>query len=226
MTIRSEQRATELWDDEGGHAPSNTGNSPATDHPDNYVATNFQIPELKGISARNIQEHMELYKGYVKFSNHVQDRIRETPKDEAHAYELALLQRRFAYEYDGMKHHEAFFEQFVGGPSACVQGGPFLNRVEEDFGTIEALVDCLKGIALTRGVGWVMLYSDPETGHLIPHWLDEHHIGVLSGVRLILALDMWEHAYLCDYPASDKKQYVQAFFDNLSWIKVEARFGK
>src|SRR6188768_2560325 len=108
MTIRSEQRATELWDDEGGHAPSNTGNSPATDHPDNYVATNFQIPELKGISARNIQEHLELYKGYVKFSNHIQDRIRETPKDEAHAYELALLQRRFAYEYDGMKHHEAF----------------------------------------------------------------------------------------------------------------------
>jgi superoxide dismutase, Fe-Mn family len=226
MTIRTEQRAAHIWDDDGGLPPSNISESPSSDHPDNYVSKTFQIPELKGISTRNIQEHLELYKGYVKFSNHILNRIRELPKDEAHAYELALLQRRFAFEYDGMKYHEAFFEQFEGGPGACVQDGPFLNQAAKDFGTLEALVDCLKGIALTRGVGWVMLYSDPESGHLIPHWVDEHHIGVLSGLRLILTLDMWEHAYLCDYAATERKDYVEAFFQNLSWIKVEARFGK
>ena len=64
-----------------------------------------------------------------------------------------------------------------------------------------------------------------STGHLIPQWIDEHPIGLLSGPRLILALDMWEHAFI-DYPTSEKKKYVEALFENLIRIKVEARFGK
>jgi hypothetical protein len=29
----------------------------------------FSIPELKGISAKNIEEHLKLYAGYVKNAN-------------------------------------------------------------------------------------------------------------------------------------------------------------
>jgi len=226
MTIRTEQRDSQTWDDDGGRTSLNTGDKPAADHPDDFVAVDFQIPELQGISAKNIQDHLELYRGYVQSTNHILNRMRETPKDEAHAYELSLLQRCFAYDFDGMKNHEAYFEQFAGGPGAYVNGGPFMNQVETDFGSFGSFVDCLKGMALTRGIGWVMVYSCPDTGHLTPHWVEEHHIGVLSGLRLILALDMWEHAYLSDYAVSEKKQYVEAFFHNLNWIKVEARFGK
>ncbi len=117
-----------------------------------YAAKQFQIPELKGISRKNIKEHLELYAGYVKFSNHIVNRIRELPKDEEHSYELTLLQRRFAYEHDGMKNHEIFFEQFEGGPGACAPDGPFLKQISEDFGSFDELVSCLKGIALTRAL--------------------------------------------------------------------------
>jgi superoxide dismutase len=41
-----------------------------------------------------------------------------------------------------------------------------------------------------------------------------------------LELSMWEHAFVYDYPTSEEKKYVEALFENLSWIKVEARFGK
>jgi len=191
-----------------------------------YTPKRFQIPELKGISRKNIEEHLELYSGYVKFSNHIVNRIRELPKDEDHAYELSLLQRRFAYEHNGMKNHEVFFEQFEGGPGACAPEGLFLKQVSKDFGSFNELVSCLKGVAMTRGIGWTMLYHCHSTGHLIPQWVDEHHIGLLSGPRLVLALDMWEHAFIYDYPASAKENYVEALFENLSWIKVEARFGK
>jgi len=224
MTIGTEERAAETWDDDGGHAASNAG--PGIESIGYFAAKTFQIPELKGISTRNIQEHLELYKGYVKFSNHILNRMRELPMDEAHSYERCLLQRRFAYEHNGMMLHELFFEQFVGGPGACVKDGPFLDQVVKAFGSFEALVTCLKGIAMTRSVGWAMLYTCPDTSQLIAHWIDEHHVGLLSGARPILALDMWEHAYACDYSASQKRQYVDAFFQNLSWIKVEARFGK
>ena len=116
MTIRPEQRAVQVWDDEGGRTPPNSSNNPETDPAGYFVAESFQISELKGISARNIHEHLELYQGYVKSANRIIKRVRELTKDDDHMYELSLLQRRFAYEHAGMTHHEMFFEQFVGGP--------------------------------------------------------------------------------------------------------------
>ena len=227
MSLKSEEKAKETWEDDGGRAtPPSTGLELPRDQSELYTAKQFQIPELKGISRKNIEEHLELYAGYVKFSNHIVNRIKELPKDEEHSYELSLLQRRFAYEHAGMRNHEMFFEQFEGGASACAPEGTFLKQVAADFGSLDELVACMKGVAMTRGVGWAMLYYCSGTGKLIPHWVDEHHIGLLSGPKTLLALDMWEHAFVYDYATSEKKKYVEAFFENLSWIKVEARFGK
>src|SRR4051812_47265799 len=226
MTIRSEKRAVQVWDNEGGQTTSNSGNSPVSEDTELFVAKSFQISELQGISAKNIHEHLELYEGYVEFTNRILSRIRELPKDEEHSYELSLLQRQFAYEHGGMTHHEMFFEQFEGGPGACTEDGPFLKQVDKDFGNFDAFLTSLKSIAMTRGIGWVMLYYYPETCRLTPHWIDEHHIGMLSGLRPMLVLDMWEHAFVSDYPTSEKKQYVEAFFQNLNWKKIESRFGK
>src|SRR3954469_24175833 len=80
-TIRSEQRAVQVWDNEGGTTTSNSGISPVSEDTELFVTKSFQIPELKGISARNIHEHLELYKGYVESANRILGRIRETPKD-------------------------------------------------------------------------------------------------------------------------------------------------
>jgi superoxide dismutase len=38
---------------------------------------------------------------------------------------------------------------------------------------------------------------------------------------MILGIDMWEHAYVYDYSTSEKKKYVEAFFANLNWEKIE-----
>jgi Fe-Mn family superoxide dismutase len=229
MSISREERAAETWEDDGGRTVKS--NSGAERDKKTFTASfntrQFNIPELKGISRKNVEEHLELYKGYVKFSNHIVQRIHELPKDDENsAYELSLLQRRFAYEHDGMKNHELFFEQFEGGPAACASRGPFSQQSAKDFGSFDALVSCLKGVAMTRGVGWVMLYYCRESGRLFPQWVDEHHIGLLTGPKIVFALDMWEHAFIYDYATSEKKKYVEAFFANLNWGKVESRFAK
>ncbi|MGH7249390.1 MAG: Fe-Mn family superoxide dismutase [Minisyncoccia bacterium] len=40
----------------------------------------------------------------------------------------------------------------------------------------------------------------------------------------MLGIDMWEHAYLYDYPSSEKKKYVEAFFNNINWEIIEQNF--
>jgi len=81
-----------------------------------------------------------------------------------------------------------------------------------------------KTLAMTRGVGWAILYYDCESEQLIPAWVDEQHVGQLNGLQYVLGIDMWEHAYVYDYPTSEKKKYVEAFFENLNWEVIEENF--
>ena len=193
---------------------------------DYFTAKTFNLPELTGISKKNVEEHLKLYQGYVKFSNYIQNQIKELSKDaEKNVFELGELQRRFAFEHDGMKNHEIYFSQFEGGP-AGLSDGALMGQVQKDFGSFDAFLARLKVVAMTRGVGWMMLYYCSESGHLLTQWVDEQHLGHLYGPKLILALDMWEHSFIYDYPTSEKKKYVEAFFENLNWGKVEERFGK
>ncbi len=189
-----------------------------------FTAKTFALPELKGISTKNIEEHLKLYAGYVKFSNYIQNQITELSKDaEKNIYELGELSRRFAFEHDGMRNHEKFFTQFEGGAQA-ISDSPLKAKIEKEYGSFETFLARFKTLAMTRGVGWAMLYDCSESGHLLMQWVDEQHIGHLTGVKLILALDMWEHAFVYDFPTSEKKKYVEAFFENLNWSVVEKRF--
>ena len=192
---------------------------------DYFTPKTFNLPELKGISAKNIEEHLKLYLGYVKFANYIQNKLKELSADaEKNTYEIAELSRRFAFEHDGMKNHEIYFSQFEGGPSALGEGG-LMEQIKKDFGSYDAFMTRLKALAMTRGVGWAMLYYCHESGHLLMQWVEEQHVGHLYGPKLILALDMWEHSYVYDYPTSEKKKYVDAFFENLNWEKIEERFS-
>ncbi len=190
-----------------------------------FKAKTFEIPELKGISPTNIEEHMKLYLGYVKFSNHILSQISEFMKDsEKYAYELGELQRRFAFEFDGMRNHEYYFASFEDGPGELDKDGKLFPALEGRFGSFENFLNQFKSIAMTRGVGWAMLYFDPISGALLTQWVDEQHLGHLTGLCPILCLDMWEHAYVYDYPTSEKKKYIETFFENLNWRVIEQNF--
>ncbi len=193
---------------------------------DFFAPKTFQIPALTGISTKNIEEHLKLYAGYVKFANYIQNQIAELSKEsEKWAYELGELQRRFAFEYDGMRNHELYFEQFEGG-SQAISDGALKQAIEKEWGSFDAFLARFKAVAMTRGIGWAMLYKDETSGHMLTQWVDEQHLGHLAGLKCILALDVWEHSYVADYQPSGKKQYIEDFFANINWSIVEKRFER
>ncbi len=186
----------------------------------------FEIPELIGISRSNIEEHLKLYAGYVKNTNLILEKINELSKDsENNAYILGELQRRFGFEFDGMRNHEYYFKSFEGGPKE-LGNGKFKETIEEEFGSFDAWLNRFKSISLTRGIGWAILYYDPKTKRFLNSFVEEQHLGHLVGLQPILALDMWEHSYVADYKPSGKKNYVEDFFKNLNWEVIEGNFNK
>lgn len=186
-----------------------------------FTEKKFNITSLKGISQKNIEEHTKLYAGYVKNANLIIEKIAELKKDtEKNAYLLGEINRRFGFEYNGMRNHEVYFSSLEGGASP-LSNGPLMKMIVETWGSYEAWLAEFKAIALTRGIGWAMLYHDRKENRLLHAWVDEQHLGQLQDCTLVLALDMWEHSYVADYQPSGKKNYIEDFFANLNWKIVE-----
>ena len=192
-----------------------------------YTAQKFDIPELKGISKKTIEEHVKLYEGYVKNTNSVLEKIAELSADsEKNAYLLGELQRRFGFEFDGMRNHELYFGSFEGGAQNLNIDSSLKVAIASEWGSFENWLARFKAIGTTRGIGWAMLYYDKQADRLLNTWVDEQHLGHLTGLAPILALDMWEHSFVADYQPSGKKQYIEDFFTNLNWQKCEENFKK
>jgi len=201
-----------------------------------YTQQTFNIPTLKGISPKTIEEHMKLYAGYVKSANGINSQIAALSKDpaevEKNTYMINELQRRFGFEFDGMRNHEYYFKSLEGGPASCPADSTLKKEIESEWGSFDVFLGRFKSIAMTRGIGWAMLYYDNQAknaagapGKLTLTWVEEQHLGHLTGLAPILCLDMWEHSYMLDYAPSEKKKYVEAFFDNLNWTVIEKNFA-
>ena len=185
----------------------------------------FNIPELKGMSKKSIEEHLKLYAGYVKNINLIFDKMSELMADpEKNAYVTGELMRRVGFEFNGMRNHEYYFHSLEGGSQPLPEGSEFKKAVEKQAPSLEAWLMGFKHLAMTRGVGWAVVYWDKISKQMVPTWIDEQQLGQLNGLGWVIGIDMWEHSYVADYQPSGKKQYVEDFFANLNWEVIEQNF--
>jgi Fe-Mn family superoxide dismutase len=191
-----------------------------------YKARTFEIPTLDGISAKSIEEHLGLYAGYVKNFNAISAMMPEYAKDpEKNAHALAELIRRRSFEFGGMRLHELYFSQFEGGAAALSPESALSRQMDTEYHKAEHFLPFFRMIAMMRGPGWAMLYWDPVAKQFLTGFSGEQHQGHFATLPVILALDVWEHAFLLDHGAQGKGAYVDAFFKNLNWATVEKRFA-
>ena len=187
-----------------------------------YIERPFNLPEMTGISAKQIEAHLKLYAGYVKNVNALSMKVEELKANsEANMIALSELTRRYGFEWNGMRLHEIYFAGLGGDGSIT---GKLANAVIAQFGSVDAWKAEVKAMAMMRGIGWVLLVHDEETMTLKNIWVSDHEVGHLAGAKVLFALDVWEHAYLVDYVPAQRADYVAAVFANLNWSAAEARY--
>ena len=196
-----------------------------------YKTREFNLPSLEGLSSKQSEVHLGLYDGYVKHVNRLQEELAELKKyPEKNAFAIESVRRRIGFEFNGMRMHEIYFEQLENGATDEARGGAFDEIVTAKYGNFDSFLQEFKKTAMTRGIGWTILAIDrnvdtakgevPESFVL---WVADHELGQLGDLSILLALDMWEHAYMVDYTPAEKAQYIEAFFKNLNWEVVEKR---
>jgi superoxide dismutase, Fe-Mn family len=180
-----------------------------------------------GLSDAQITEHLDLYAGYVKQVNSLVLELAEMRAERGESgkdFSLAEGTRRLAYEYDGMVLHELYFSNLKpGGDARPSDRQPLGRALAESFGSVDHWQENFQAIGGMRGIGWVILYEDPLNGRLINQWITLHQDGIPARWNPILVMDVWEHAFMRDYKASERAKYVDAFFKNIDWSAVESR---
>ena len=192
-----------------------------------YTAKDYSgLTGIEGMSEALLKNHFTLYQGYVTNTNKLLDLLSEMARNaQVGTPGYAELKRRFGWEFNGMRLHEYYFDNIAGAGAA---GGkpdmesPLVKRAAAEFGSFEAWEKDFRSASAMRGIGWVVLYEDAQSGRLFNCWINEHDAGHPAGCDPILVMDVFEHAYMLDYGLK-RADYIEAFFKNINWRQVERR---
>lgn len=181
---------------------------------------------LNGISDGQINDHWGLYKGYVAQVNKLNDELSSLSSEgKADSLLYADRRRRYAFEYNGMVLHEYYFGNLTSNAKVLGES-EFKKALEKTWGSFDSWLQDFINTGKTRGIGWAILYLDPNSGQLLNVFVAEHQNGHISGFVPILVMDIWEHAYMVDHKAGGRGDYISAFIKNIDWDEVENRFKK
>lgn len=180
-----------------------------------------QLLGLTGFSDNALATHFKLYEGYVTNTNKLVEKLASL---EAGSPEANEIHRRFGWEFNGMRLHEYFFASLTKEQSQLDPNSPLAQKLTEQFGSTEKWLEEFKATAMTRGIGWAILYQDPNTGKLFNTWINEHDLGHLAGCNLILNIDVFEHAFMLDY-GTNRADYIASFIQAIDWSVIEKRLS-
>jgi len=201
------------------------GSSASAGRTEYSVRADLKPKGLTGIGEDQIAQHWKLYEGYIKNVNLLNQKLAALRAKKDFGPEFAEFTRRLGFEYDGMILHEHYFGILKAGQKSPSESGGLVQQLKKSFGGFDAWKEEFTAIAKMRGVGWAILYYDPRTRQLTNHWIGLHEEGHPSGFIPVLVLDVWEHAFMVDAGADGRPKYVEAFFKNVDWAKVERCFA-
>ena len=91
--------------------------------------------------------------------------------------------------------------------------GKLAEAIDKNFGSFEKFIEEIKNAAVTQfGSGWAWLVKDGDSLKVMK--TSNADTPLAHGLKALLTIDVWEHAYYLDYQ-NRRPDYVSAFFENL-----------
>ncbi len=190
--------------------------------PHTIRALPFKPPRLNGLSEKLLASHYENnYGGAVRRLNAIDSQLAGLDWGKAPVFVINGLKREQLIAANSMILHEAYFDALGGSGEPA---GDLAAALARDFGSLAAWRQefTAMGKAMGGGSGWVLLNWSARLGRLTNQWAADH-THCLGDGAVVLALDMYEHAYHMDFGAN-AAAYVDAFMQNIAWDRVDERY--
>lgn len=122
----------------------------------------------------------------------------------------------------GALNHNIFFDCMSPKASREPQG-QLKEAINKTFGSFEDFKKIFRSCAMKKfGSGWAWLLID-RRNKLFVRSSSNQDCPMYEGYRIVLCLDLWEHAYYLKYN-NRKADYVDAFWNVVDWDYVSKRF--
>ena len=109
-------------------------------------------------------------------------------------------------------------------PERSRPAGALLRRIEADFGSYDRFAEAFATAAGAQfGSGWAWLIE--QRGKLQIQTTANADTPMAHGIRCLLTIDVWEHAYYVDY-RNQRERYLSAVIgERLNWKFAEQNLG-
>jgi Fe-Mn family superoxide dismutase len=182
--------------------------------------------ESAGITKATHDAHLTLWKGYANKTNEIRKALAEMEVDPAAANQIysqmRALKVNYAFAYGGYINHSVYFNTIggSGGPAS----GDVATLINDSYGSFEKWVADWKATGMA-GRGWAFLGYDHEEQRVHTYVGDSQDTFPAWNHTLLLAMDVYEHAYYLDFQTARMK-YIEAYLQVVDWEAVNAHIPR
>jgi superoxide dismutase, Fe-Mn family len=198
---------------------------------------NFTLPKLPYeynalapyISEEQLKLHHDKHhQKYVNDANTLLGRIDEAMKAQeqvdywvSFGYVKALA-KELSFNVGGHMLHTTFWENMApaGKGGGGAPSGAIADLINTNFGSFANFKKLFSAAAVsTEGSGWAALAIHPCIARPFIMQIEKHNVNVFPDFQIIMAIDVWEHAYYVDYK-NDRAKFVENWWNVVNWDRV------
>ena len=167
--------------------------------------------------------HDKHHAAYVNGANAIFERL-DRARTEGTDVDIKSALKELSFQAGGHILHRLFWMNLApAGKAGKEPGGVLSDGLKKEFGSFERFKKEFSAAATSaEGSGWAALARCGLTGRLLIMQIEKHNVNVYPHLRIIMVLDVWEHAYYLDYK-NERPKFVEAFWNIVNWDEVNTR---
>jgi Fe-Mn family superoxide dismutase len=186
----------------------------------------YEYTELKPyLSEEQLKiHHQKHHQAYVNGANAILEKLDKARKEGADLDMKSTL-KELSFNIGGHLLHSLFWENLAPvGKGGGRPSGPFGEAIGKEFGSFERFKkEFTQAATSVEGSGWAALSFCRKTKRPIIMQIEKHNTNVYPTFRILMVLDVFEHAYYIDYK-NERARFVEAFWNIVNWNEISRRF--
>lgn len=167
--------------------------------------------------------HDKHHQAYVNGANAILERL-DKARQAGTDVDVKATLKELSFNLGGHTLHSLFWANMIPADKASKEPkGKLADALKEEFGSFERFKKEFSAAATTaEGSGWAVLGLCGKTHRPMIMQIEKHNVNVAPNEKLLMVLDVWEHAYYLDYK-NERPKFVEAFWNIVNWDEVNKR---
>ena len=166
--------------------------------------------------------HDKHHQTYVNGANADFEKLDKARQEKADVDEKAIL-KDLSFNIGGHMLHSIFWENMApaGKGGGGQPGGKLADAINKEYGSFDRFkAEFTKAAQTCEGSGWAALAVHPCVERPLIMQIEKHNVNVYPSFRILMVLDVWEHAYYLDYK-NERPKFIEAFWNVVNWDRVD-----